>query len=126
MLVVFVIVGLLVLVQFGPLERLATGVLASTALLGLVIGFAAQQLIGNLVAGVLIAFGDPFKIGDWIEIERGAGHIHDIRLTSTHIQTDDDRLIVVPNGYLLTNAVLVGKAKSPPTEPPSGERVDEH
>ena len=126
MLTIVVIVGLLVLVQFGPLKQIATGVLASTALVGLVIGFAAQQLLGNLVAGVLIAFGDPFKIGDWVEIERGAGRIHDIRLTATHIHTEDERLIVVPNGHLLTNAVLIGKGSSPPSEPPSGERGDKH
>jgi small-conductance mechanosensitive channel len=113
-LAIIVIVGLLVLVQFGPLKQMATGVLASTALIGLVVGFAAQQLIGNLVAGVLIAFGDPFKIGDWVEIDRGSGRIEDIRLTSTHVHTDDERLIVIPNGHLLTNAVLIGEPKTPP------------
>ena len=116
-LAIVVVIGLFVLVQFGPLERLATGLLASTALIGLVIGFAAQHLLGNLVAGVLIAFGDPIHIGDRLEIEGASGRVHDITLTQTRIEMDDGRMLQVPNGMLLTSAVMIGEPKEKPSYP---------
>jgi small-conductance mechanosensitive channel len=116
-LVIVVVVGLFVLVQFGPLKRLATGLLASTALLGLVVGFAAQHLLGNLVAGILIAFGDPIHIGDRLQIGDDSGRVRDITLTYTRLDMDDGRLLQVPNGMLLTSAVTIGEPGSKPEYP---------
>src|ERR687886_278755 len=67
-LIVFVglLSGLLVIPQ---IRAVATGILASSAVVGIVVGFAAQRTIGNFIAGLLIAFAQPVRLGDRVEIE---------------------------------------------------------
>ena len=72
-LVVFLVIAAIALSQFTELKRLATGILASTAVLGLIIGFAAQHTIANMVAGVQLAVTQPIKIGDRIAFEEVEG-----------------------------------------------------
>src|SRR4029453_12257755 len=67
----------LALSQFGSIRRLATGILASSALLGLVIGFAARQTIANFVAGILVAITQPIRIGDRGTFEDGTGRLEE-------------------------------------------------
>ena len=66
---ILVIGAALALSQFTKFERLATGILASSAVLGLVIGFAARQTLANMVAGILLAITQPIRIGDTVTIE---------------------------------------------------------
>jgi small conductance mechanosensitive channel len=77
--------------------------------LSLAIGFAAQDLIGNFVAGVFILRDKPFAVGDWIEWPAGgrdkSGVVQDIRLRVTKLKTFDNELITVPNSELADNAV---------------------
>src|SRR4051794_8558783 len=83
-LIVVLVFAALAVAQFTDLEKLATGVLASTAVLAAIIGFAAQNTIGNLVAGVQIAISQPIKIGDRIEFdEKAEGRVTDITLAYT-------------------------------------------
>ncbi len=75
---ILLVLAAIALSQFTELKRLATGILASTAVIGLIIGFAAQHTIGNMVAGVQLAVTQPIRIGDRIgfeEVER-PGHRH--------------------------------------------------
>jgi small-conductance mechanosensitive channel len=71
----------------------------------LAVGFAAQDLIGNFVAGVFILKDKPFEVGDWIEWSGNAGRIEDIDLRVSRIRTFDNELVTVPNGDLANNAV---------------------
>ena len=82
---VIILIGIaLALSQFASIKRFATGVLASTAVLGIIIGFAARQVIANLVAGVLMAITQPIRIGDLVSIgDEVHGRIVDIALTYT-------------------------------------------
>ncbi|WP_435076709.1 mechanosensitive ion channel family protein [Halococcus sp. AFM35] len=77
--------------------------------LSLAIGFAAQDLIGNFVAGVFILRDKPFAVGDWIAWPSGSrdksGVVQDIRLRVTKLKTFDNELITVPNSELSDNAV---------------------
>ena len=59
----------LALSQFTQFKRLATGILASSAVLGLVLGFAARQTLANMVAGILLAITQPIRIGDTVTFE---------------------------------------------------------
>ncbi len=68
-LIAFLVLVALALAQFTELKRLATGILASTAVLAAIVGFAAQHTIGNMVAGVQLAVSQPIKIGDLISFE---------------------------------------------------------
>jgi small-conductance mechanosensitive channel len=92
-------------------EKLATGILASSAVLGLVVGFAARQSVANLIAGVVIAVAQPIRIGDRVTFGDGdlgiiTGRVDDITLTFTYIDTGDGRLLVLPNEHVVTDAVF--------------------
>lgn len=97
----------LALSQFASIKRFATGVLASTAVLGLVIGFAARTVIANFVAGVLLAIRQPIRIGDKISIgdDEVNGRVTDIALTFTSVDRGDGSLLVVPNEMLVNEVV---------------------
>ncbi|QLG61518.1 mechanosensitive ion channel family protein [Halorarum salinum] len=73
--------------------------------LALAVGFAAQDLIGNFVAGVFILKDRPFEVGDWIEWDDTAGRVEDIDLRVTRVRTFDNERITVPNGELANNPV---------------------
>ena len=73
--------------------------------LALAIGFAAQDLLGNFVAGVFILKDKPFEVGDWIEWDGNSGRVEDIDLRVSRVRTFDNERITVPNGDLANNAV---------------------
>ena len=99
------IVGSIAIAQFTELERLAAGILASTAVLAAIIGFAAQKTIGNMIAGVQLAVAQPFKIGDRIEFEELNGRVVDITLSYTYVNPGDDSSIVIPNQMLVEGII---------------------
>jgi len=96
---------MIALAQFTELEKLATGILASTAVIGLIVGFAAQHTIGNLVAGIQIAVSQPFKIGDRVSFEETDGRVTDITLSYTYVDPGDGTSVVIPNQLLLEGVV---------------------
>jgi small-conductance mechanosensitive channel len=104
-LTVFLILAMLALSQFTELKRLAGGILASTAVLGLIVGFAAQHTIGNMVAGVQIAVAQPMKIGDRISFEETEGRVTDITLSYTYVDPGDGSSVVIPNQLLVEGIV---------------------
>jgi small-conductance mechanosensitive channel len=104
--VILVIGAALALSRFAQFERLATGILASSAVLGLVVGFAARQTLANLVAGILIAITQPIRIGDTVTIEDDSGRVDDLTLSYTYIDPGDGRLMVVPNEKVVTSVLF--------------------
>ena len=104
-LVVIVVLAAIALAQFTELEKLATGILASTAVLAAIIGFAAQHTIGNMVAGVQLAVAQPIKIGDQIEFEEVSGRVVDITLSYTYVNPGDDSSVVIPNQLLVEGVI---------------------
>jgi small-conductance mechanosensitive channel len=104
-LVVALVLVALVLAQFTELNRLATGILASTAVAAAIIGLAAQQTLGNLIAGIQIAISQPIKIGDRITFEEIEGRVTDVTLSYTYLDPGDESTIVIPNSMLLEGIV---------------------
>jgi small-conductance mechanosensitive channel len=104
-LIVFLVVVAIVLSQFTELKRLAAGILASTAVLGLIVGFAAQHTIANMVAGVQLAVTQPIKIGDRVTYEEVEGRVTDITLSYTYVDPGDGSAFVIPN-QLLVEGIL--------------------
>jgi small-conductance mechanosensitive channel len=105
LLAAFLVVAAIVLAQFTSLEKIAAGIFASTAVLGLIIGFAAQNTISNIIAGVLIAITQPIRIGDRVGFEDREGRVTDITLSYTFIDPGDGTSIVVPNQMLVEGIV---------------------
>jgi small conductance mechanosensitive channel len=101
-----VFVGVLsALLVIPPVRALAGGILASSAVIGLVIGFASQRTIGNVVAGILIAVTQPLRLGDRVTVEGTEGIVEEIGLTYTWIRTRDNDRLVVPNEKLASESI---------------------
>jgi small-conductance mechanosensitive channel len=98
-----VLSALLVIPQ---VRAVATGILASSAIVGIVVGFAAQRTIGNFIAGLLIAFAQPLRIGDSVEIDGTGGIVEEIGLTYTFIRVADDDRLVIPNDRIASDTIL--------------------
>jgi small-conductance mechanosensitive channel len=90
------------LLVIPQVRTVAGGILASGAVLGLVLGFAAQRTIGNFIAGILIAFSQPVRLGDEIELEGGRGVVEEIALTYTWVRLPDGDRLVIPNERLVS------------------------
>jgi small-conductance mechanosensitive channel len=104
--VAIVVIGIaLGLMQFAAVKRAAAGVLASSAVLGLIVGFAARQTLANCIAGILLAATQPIRIGDLVQFEGQAGVVEDIRLTYTYLRAEDNRRIIVPNERLASSTI---------------------
>ncbi len=104
-LIVFIVLVAIALSQFTELKRLATGILASTAVLAAIIGFAAQHTIANTIAGVQLAISQPIKIGDRIRFEEVEGRVIDITLSYTYVDPGDGTAAVIPNQLLVEGVV---------------------
>jgi small-conductance mechanosensitive channel len=101
-----IVIGIAVaLSQFDSVRSIATGILASSAVLGLVIGFAARQTLANVIAGILLAITQPIRIGDLVTFEGDSGQVEDMKLSYTYIRQDDGRRLVVPNERLAASSI---------------------
>ncbi|WP_276260259.1 mechanosensitive ion channel family protein [Haloglomus litoreum] len=74
--------------------------------LALAVGFAAQDLIANFVAGIFIIQDEPFEVGDWIEWNGNSGVVREIQLRVTKLDTFDNEMVTVPNSDLAGAAVV--------------------
>jgi small-conductance mechanosensitive channel len=101
-----VLVGITVAIgQFSELHRLATTILASTAVIAAIVGFASQRVLSNAVAGLLIAVTQPVRLGDVVTIDDDTGVVEDITLTYTWLRTGSDARLIVPNERLAQSVV---------------------
>jgi small-conductance mechanosensitive channel len=79
----------------------AGGWIASAGIVGVAFGFAAQDTLGNLFAGVFIIADAPYKMGDFINLESGErGQVVNIGLRSTRLLTRDDVVVTIPNAVM--------------------------
>jgi small conductance mechanosensitive channel len=101
------------LLVIPEVRAIAGGILASSAVLGIVIGLAAQQTLGNFVAGLSLAFTQPVRLGDAIEVGGTAGIVEEIGLTYTWVRTIDDNMVVIPNQKLASETILNKTIRKP-------------
>jgi small-conductance mechanosensitive channel len=92
--------------NFPELSSVAKGILASSAVLGLVIGFAARQTLANGIAGILLAITQPIRIGDLVTFEEQTGEVEDMKLSYTYIRLANGPRLIVPNERLAQSSVL--------------------
>lgn len=77
---------------------------------GVAIGFAFQNILQNFLAGLLLLWAEPFRIGDEIKLDNYEGSVEDIQTRATIIKTYDGRRIVIPNADLFTHSVTINTA----------------
>jgi len=100
------------LLVIPQVRAIAGGLLASTAILGVIIGLASQQTLGNFIAGLLIATTQPVRIGDRVSYAGETGVVEEIGLTYTFIRTVDRRRLVVPNSKLASDPIVNASIRS--------------
>ena len=101
-----VFVGLLsALLVIPQVRAVAGGLLASSAVVGIVVGFASQRTLGNFVAGLLIAFTQPLRLGDEVVIEGTPGVVEEIGLIYTFVRTENGDRLVIPNEKLASDTI---------------------
>ncbi|MFJ3819749.1 mechanosensitive ion channel family protein [Streptomyces nodosus] len=97
--VVGVVAVAAMLLTFPAMRAAGASLLASAGILGIVAGVAAQSTLGNLFAGLQIAFGDMVRLGDTVVVDGEWGTIEEITLTFLTVRTWDERRITMPVSY---------------------------
>src|SRR6266513_6192936 len=90
-----------ILILFDPVRQFGTSILASAGIAGIVLGFAAQKTLGNILAGIQIALSQPLLIGDIVVVEGEFGQIEEITLTYVTVRTWDLRRLILPITYFV-------------------------
>jgi small-conductance mechanosensitive channel len=101
------------LLTIPAISNVAGAVLGSAAVVGLVIGFAAQPTLSNFVAGILIAFTQPLRIGDRVEVTGSTGVVEEVAMMYSFIRLDDGSRLVIPNATLASNTIRNATIVSP-------------
>ena len=103
------------LLVIPEVRAVAGGLLASSAIAGVIIGFASRSPIANFVSGLLIALTQPLRLGDTVEVQEVTGVVEEIGLTYTFIRAEDNSRLVIPNEILasdtIRNATIVSREK---------------
>lgn len=99
--VVIVFTVAFILMTFPEIKQIGVTILASAGIIGIVIGFAAQKTLGNLIAGIQIAITQPIRIDDVVVVENEWGKIEEITLTYVVVRIWDLRRLIMPIGYFL-------------------------
>ncbi|MEV7792469.1 mechanosensitive ion channel domain-containing protein [Streptomyces sp. NPDC087512] len=97
--VVGVVAAASMLLTFPDMRAAGASLLASAGVLGIVAGIAAQSTLGNLFAGLQIAFGDMVRLGDTVVVNGEWGTVEEITLTFLTVRTWDERRITMPVSY---------------------------
>jgi len=94
----------LLLLSFRQGREFGLGILTSAGIVSVIVGFAAQKTIANLLAGIQIAFTQPIKIEDVVIVENEWGRIEEINLTYVVVKLWDLRRLILPITYFVENS----------------------
>lgn len=103
---IVLLAGGLIILKILALEAAAASLLAGAGITAFIIGFAFKDIGENFLAGILMAFKRPFRIGDTVETGSITGTIRGLTLRDTHIKTFDGKDVYVPNGQILKNPII--------------------
>ncbi|WP_292518195.1 mechanosensitive ion channel family protein [Methanoculleus sp.] len=82
-----------------------SGLLVAGGVAGLVIGFASQSVVSNLISGLFLMFERPIKLGDSINVADVSGNVEDVRVLSTVVKTYDGIYVRIPNETVFTSNI---------------------
>gem|GEM_PF-1445695 len=104
--VIVCLIGFLVILSIIGLKNVLVASLAGAGVIGIVIGFGAQETVSNTISGIFIALDRPFQIGDIIKINGTMGRVKEMGLRITVVETFDNEVITVPNKKFTSNPVI--------------------
>ena len=102
----FYIIGLVLALDIIGFGKIAASMVAGAGISAIIFGFAFKDIAENFLAGILLAFNRPFKVGDIIQVGSNKGPIRSIDLRNTHIKTVDGRDIYIPNSILIKDVLI--------------------
>ena len=97
---------LLIVTVVGALGVNTTSFAALLASFGMAVGMALSGNLQNFAGGIVILFLKPYKVGDWIEAQGSAGTVNSIQIFHTILQTNDGKLVHLPNGAMSSGAIV--------------------
>lgn len=100
------IFGLALLLRFLGLTGVVNSLLAGAGITAFIIGFALKDIGENFLAGILLAFKRPFKIGDMVEINGLSGKVRALNLRDTQVKTIDGKDVFIPNASIIKNPMI--------------------
>lgn len=98
---IIILTACVILLSFNNLRKIGTGLLTGVGVGGIIIGFAAQKSLGNLLAGFQIAFTQPIRIDDVLVVEGEWGRVEEITLTYVVVNIWDQRRLILPINYFV-------------------------
>jgi small conductance mechanosensitive channel len=107
---VIILLGLLTAVSIVAPSFQASDLIKILGIGGVAIGFAFQNILQNFLAGLLLLWAEPFRVGDEIKVDAYEGIVEEIQTRATIIKTYDERRVVIPNADLFTHSVIVNTA----------------
>lgn len=96
-------IGIMVLAQFGIN---VTALLAGLSVVGIAVGFAAQDTLQNFISGITVLLDRPFRVGHYIEIEGTYGRVEEITLRSTRVRTLNNEVMIMPNNQMINQKLI--------------------
>jgi hypothetical protein len=99
--IVVVTLGVL-LMTFPPVRAIGASLLASAGVIGIVAALAAQSVLGNVIAGLQLAFSDAIRLDDVVVVENEWARVEEITLSHVVLQIWDDRRLILPTSYFTT------------------------
>jgi small conductance mechanosensitive channel len=105
-----VLLGVLIAISIVAPSFQASDLIKILGIGGVAIGFAFQNILQNFLAGLLLLWSEPFRVGDEIKIDAFEGRVEEIQTRATIIKTYDEREVVIPNADLFTHSVIVNTA----------------
>jgi len=104
--IAIVIIALLFALQILGLAGIATGLITGASVSAIVIGFAFKDIGENFLAGIMLAFNRPFRVGDTVELDGYTGTVVALNLRNSRIKTFDGKDIFIPNADVIKNPVV--------------------
>ncbi|MCW8802805.1 MAG: mechanosensitive ion channel family protein [Ignavibacteriaceae bacterium] len=104
--IIYIIIAVIIKLPFET-------VIAVSASLAIAIGLAAQDLVKNVIGGIMIIFDRPFQVGDKIQVGNNYGEVLTIGLRSTRIVTGDDSVVSIPNADIMSQSVSNSNSGAP-------------
>lgn len=105
-----ILLGFLIAVSIIAPSFQAADLIKILGIGGVAIGFAFQNILQNFLAGLLLLWAEPFRVGDEIKLDAYEGKVEEIQTRATIIKTYDERRVVIPNADLFTHSVIVNTA----------------
>ncbi len=103
---IFLIALMLVLSVGYHAETQLKGLLAGSGVLAIILGFAAQNLLSSVIAGLSLQIQRPYKVGDWLKIDDTYGEVMEIRWGATRLRTNDAITLHIPNNQMIKQTIV--------------------